>query len=83
VFHLPGSFVRNQNRFIAATARTEAPRRLMRNEVRRGEHLNQIDGNAEFMRRDLGMAVQQIKRASGKGPLVGCIHLQLALSGHG
>jgi dihydrofolate reductase len=42
--------------------------------------LKRADWNAELMRGDLGTAVQQLKRASGKGLLVGDVKLLLALA---
>ena len=33
--------------------------------------LDRVDWNAELVRGDLGKAVQQLKRESGKGPFVG------------
>src|SRR4029077_4386344 len=41
--------------------------------------LNRVDWNAELLRGDLGQAVQQLKRESGKGLLVGGVKLPLAL----
>jgi dihydrofolate reductase len=42
--------------------------------------LNRVDWNAELVRGDLGKAVQQLKRESGKGLLVGGVKLPLALA---
>jgi dihydrofolate reductase len=42
--------------------------------------LTQADWNAELVRGDLGKAVQQLKRESGKGLLVGGVKLPLALA---
>jgi len=42
--------------------------------------LGQVDWNAELVRGDLEKAVQQLKRASGKGLLVGGVKLPLALA---
>jgi dihydrofolate reductase len=42
--------------------------------------LEHVDWNAELVRRDLGEAVQQLKRESGKGLLVGGVKLPLALA---
>jgi dihydrofolate reductase len=42
--------------------------------------LDRVDWNAEFVRGDLGKAVQQLKRESGKGLLVGGVKLPLALA---
>jgi dihydrofolate reductase len=42
--------------------------------------LDQVNWNAELVRGDLGMAVQQLKRESGKGLLVGGLKLPLALA---
>ena len=42
--------------------------------------LDQVDWNAELVRGDLGTAVQQLKRESGKGLLVGGVKLPLALA---
>ncbi len=42
--------------------------------------LNRVDWNAELVRGDLGSAVQQLKRESGKGLLVGGVKLPLALA---
>src|ERR1700735_3253521 len=41
--------------------------------------LNRVDWNAELVRGDLGNAVQQLKRESGKGLLVGGVKLAQAL----
>src|ERR1700680_3796923 len=42
--------------------------------------LDRVDWNAEFVRGDLGEAVQQLKRESGEGMLVGGVKLPLALA---
>jgi dihydrofolate reductase len=42
--------------------------------------LDRVDWNAELVRGDLGQAVQQLKRESGKGLLVGGTKLALALT---
>src|SRR6476619_3762592 len=42
--------------------------------------LDRVDWNAELLRGDLGNAVQQLKRESGKGLLVGGVKLPLALA---
>ena len=42
--------------------------------------LGRVDWNAELVRGDLGKAVQQLKRVSGKGLLVGGVKLPLALA---
>ena len=42
--------------------------------------LERVDWNAELIRGDLGKAVQQLKRESGKGLLVGGLKLPLALA---
>jgi dihydrofolate reductase len=42
--------------------------------------LDQVDWNAELVRGDLGQAVQQLKRASGKGLFVGGVKLPRALA---
>ena len=42
--------------------------------------LDRVDWNAELVRRDLAKAVQQLKRESGKGLLVGGVKLPLALA---
>jgi dihydrofolate reductase len=42
--------------------------------------LSQVDWNAELVRGDLGKAVQQLKRESGKGVFVGGVKLPLALA---
>ena len=42
--------------------------------------LGRVDWNAELVRGDLGSAVQQLKRQSGKGLLVGGVKLPLALA---
>ena len=42
--------------------------------------LDRVDWNAELVRGDLGEAVQQLKRESGKGLLVGGVKLPLALA---
>ncbi|MFF0989655.1 dihydrofolate reductase family protein [Kocuria nitroreducens] len=42
--------------------------------------LERVDWNAELVRGDLGKAVQQLKRESGKGLLVGGVTLPLALT---
>jgi dihydrofolate reductase len=42
--------------------------------------LDRVDWNAELVRGDLGKAVAQLKRESGKGLLVGGVRLPLALA---
>ena len=42
--------------------------------------LDRVDWNAELVRGDLGKAVQQLKRVSGEGLLVGGVKLPLALA---
>src|ERR1700738_1848314 len=42
--------------------------------------LERVDWNAELVRGDLGKAVQQLKRESGKGLLMGGVKLPLALA---
>ena len=42
--------------------------------------LDRIDWNAELVRGDLGKAVQQLKRESGKGLFVAGVNLPLALT---
>jgi dihydrofolate reductase len=42
--------------------------------------LGRVDWNAELVRGDLGKAVQQLKRESGKGLFVGGVKLPLALA---
>jgi len=42
--------------------------------------LERVDWNAELVRGDLGKAVQQLKRESGKGLFVGGVQLPLALA---
>jgi dihydrofolate reductase len=42
--------------------------------------LERVDWNAEIVRGDLGKAVQQLKRESGKGLFVGGVKLPLALT---
>src|SRR5258708_7563645 len=42
--------------------------------------LERVDWNAELLRGDLGKAVQQLKRESGKGLFVGGVKLPLALA---
>jgi len=42
--------------------------------------LDRVDWNAELVRGDLGKAVQQLKRESGKGLLVAGVKLPLALA---
>jgi len=42
--------------------------------------LERVDWNAELVRGDLGQTVQQLKRESGKGLLVGGVKLPLALA---
>jgi len=42
--------------------------------------LDRVDWNAELVRGDLGKAVQQLKRESGKGLLVGGVKLPLGLA---
>jgi dihydrofolate reductase len=42
--------------------------------------LDRVDWNAELVRGDLGKAVQQLKRESGKGLLAGGVMLPLALA---
>src|SRR3989337_898703 len=45
--------------------------------------LERVDWNAELVRGDLGKAVQQLKRESGKGLFVAGVKLPLALAGLG
>src|SRR5215475_13875723 len=45
--------------------------------------LDRVDWNAELVSGDLEKAVQQLKRESGKGLLVGGVKLPLALAGAG
>src|SRR2546422_8793528 len=45
--------------------------------------LERVDWNAERGRGDLGQAVQQLKRESGKGLFVGCAKLPRAFAGLG
>jgi dihydrofolate reductase len=42
--------------------------------------LDRVDWNAELVRGDLGKAVQQLKRESGKGLFTGGVRLPLALA---
>jgi dihydrofolate reductase len=42
--------------------------------------LDRVDWNAELVRGDLGKAVQQLKRESGKGLMVGGVKLPMALA---
>ena len=42
--------------------------------------LERVDWNAELVRGDLGTAIQQLKRESGKGLFVGGVKLPLALT---
>jgi hypothetical protein len=42
--------------------------------------LDRVDWNAELVRGDVGMAVQQLKRESGKGLFMGGVRLPLALA---
>src|SRR5262249_40925007 len=42
--------------------------------------LDRVDWNAELVRGDLGTAVEQLKRVSGKGLFVGGVKLALALT---
>jgi dihydrofolate reductase len=42
--------------------------------------LDRVDWNAELVRGELGKAVQQLKRESGKGVLVGGVRLPMALT---
>src|SRR5256886_14953402 len=42
--------------------------------------LDRVDWNAELVRGDLGKAVQQLKRESGKGLFAGGVKLPLALT---
>ena len=42
--------------------------------------LEQVDWNAELVRGDLGQAVEQLKRESGKGLLAGGVEVPLALT---
>jgi dihydrofolate reductase len=42
--------------------------------------LDRVDWNAELVRGDLGKAVQELKRESGKGLFVGSVKLPLALA---
>jgi dihydrofolate reductase len=41
---------------------------------------DRVDWNAELVRGDLGKAVQQLKRESGKGLLVGSVEVPVALA---
>jgi len=43
-------------------------------------HPDKVDWNAELVRGDLGKAVQQLKRETGKGLLTGGVKLPLALT---
>ena len=43
-------------------------------------NLSRVDWNAELVHGDLGKAVQELKRESGKGLLVGGVKLPLALA---
>jgi dihydrofolate reductase len=57
----------------------------LRSNDRRGKEvrsrtMDRVDWNAELVRGDLGKAVQQLKRESGKGLLVGGVKLPLALA---
>ena len=45
--------------------------------------LERVDWNAELLRGDLGQAVQQLKRAPGKGLFTGGVKLPLALADMG
>jgi dihydrofolate reductase len=45
--------------------------------------LERVDWNAELVRGDLGKAVQELRRESGKGLLVGGVRLPLALAERG
>ena len=45
--------------------------------------LERVDWNAEFLRGDLGEAVQKLKRESGKGLFTGGVKLPLALAERG
>jgi dihydrofolate reductase len=49
-------------------------------EVRCVEHPDRVNWNAELVRGNLEKAVQELKRESGKGPLVGGVKLPLALA---
>src|SRR5438094_2764338 len=42
--------------------------------------LDRVDWNAELVRGGLGKAIQQLKRESGTGLLVGCVKLPLAVA---
>jgi len=42
--------------------------------------LDRVDWNAQLVRGDLGKAVQQLKRESGKGLFVGGVKLPMALA---
>jgi dihydrofolate reductase len=42
--------------------------------------MDRVDWNAELVRGDLGKSVQQLKRESGKGLLMGGVKLPLALA---
>ena len=42
--------------------------------------LDRVDWNAEFVRRDLGKGVQQLKQESGKGLFLGGVKLPMALA---
>jgi dihydrofolate reductase len=55
----------------------------LRSDDRRSEEVRcveRVDWNAEILRGDLGNAVQQLKRESGKGLFVGGVKLPLALT---
>jgi dihydrofolate reductase len=49
-------------------------------EVRCVEHPDRVNWNAELVRGNLEKAVQELKRESGKGPLVGGVKLPMALA---
>ncbi len=49
-------------------------------EVRRVEHTDRVDWNAELVRGDLGKAVQQLKREPGKGLFTAGVKLPQALA---
>ena len=49
-------------------------------EVRRVEHAERVDWNAELVRGDLGQAVQRLKQEPGEGLFVGGVTLPLALA---
>ena len=60
--------------------RSRSPRIDRREEVRRVEHAERVDWNAELVQGDVGQTVQRLKQEPGEGLLVGGVALPLALA---